>query len=124
MLPLAFRASLLLVHADVYLAGHDFSDLRKWVRSTPIRVTRSQEGEVEAICRAIDLAIIWYPKQVLCLQRTAATVLLLRQAGIAAEMVIGTKPMPFRTHAWAEVKGQVVGDKPYMNEIYSVLDRC
>jgi hypothetical protein len=61
---------------------------------------------------------------VLCLQRSAATTCLLRSHGVRALLVIGAQRIPFRAHAWVEVDGQVVNDKPYMHEIYAVLDRC
>jgi hypothetical protein len=59
----------------------------------------------------------------LCLQRSAATACLLKRCGIPAQMVIGAQQMPFKAHAWVEVDGRVVNDKPYMTEIYAVLDR-
>ena len=37
---------------------------------------------------------------------------------------IGAQQMPFKSHAWVEVDGRVVNDKPYTPEIYAVLDRC
>ena len=43
---------------------------------------------------------------------------------VPAQMVIGSQQMPFRSHAWVEVEGRVVNDKPYMREMYAVLDRC
>jgi hypothetical protein len=30
---------------------------------------------------------------------------------------------PFRSHAWVEIDGVVVNDKPYMLDIYQILDR-
>jgi hypothetical protein len=60
----------------------------------------------------------------LCLQRSAAAACLLKRYGIPAQMVIGAKQMPFKAHAWVEVGGRVVNDKPYMPEIYAELDRC
>jgi hypothetical protein len=39
-------------------------------------------------------------------------------------MMIGAQQMPFRAHAWVEVDGHVVNDKPYMREMYAVLDEC
>ena len=72
----------------------------------------------------MDFACVLYPKQVLCLQRSAATTLLLRRRGIAAEMVIGAQLLPFKSHAWVESEGAVVNDKPYVREIYRILDRC
>ena len=57
-------------------------------------------------------------------QRSAATACLLRQYGVAAKLVIGAQQMPFKAHAWVEVEDLVVNDKPYMHEMYAVLDRC
>ena len=39
-------------------------------------------------------------------------------------LIIGAQQMPFKAHAWVEVDGRVVNDKPYTSEIYAVLDRC
>jgi hypothetical protein len=61
---------------------------------------------------------------VMCLQRSAATTLLLRRHGFKAEMVIGAQILPFRSHAWVEIGGVVVNDKPYMPDIYRFLERC
>jgi hypothetical protein len=38
--------------------------------------------------------------------------------------VIGVQHLPFIAHAWVELNGSVVNDKPYMPQIYSVLTRC
>ena len=79
---------------------------------------------MERICSAVDLACIWYWKEALCLQRSAATSCLLKSHGIFAQMVIGAQQLPFKAHAWVEVDGRVVNDKPYVPEMYTVLDRC
>ena len=76
---------------------------------------------VADICNAIDFACVLYFKQVLCLQRSAATALLLRRNGWEATMVIGVRSLPFRSHAWVEASGRVVNDKPYIRDIYRVL---
>jgi hypothetical protein len=39
-------------------------------------------------------------------------------------MVIGAHLLPFKSHAWVEVASVIVNDKPYMQEIYQVLERC
>jgi hypothetical protein len=78
----------------------------------------------DKVCSAVDVACIWYWKQVLCLQRSAAAACLLRDNGVPAELVIGAQRMPFHAHAWVEVQGRVVNDKSYTNEMYAVLDRC
>ena len=50
--------------------------------------------------------------------------MLLRRHGYEAAMLIGAQMLPFKSHAWVEVNGNVVNDKPYMHEIYQVLERC
>lgn len=114
-----------LVALESYVARGRFERLYERVRRCPTaRKARSSAEILEPLCFAVDLACIWYWKQVLCLQRSAATTCLLRKHGIAAHLVIGAQQIPFRAHAWVEVSGKVVNDKPYTPEMYSVLDRC
>lgn len=124
MFMLCCRAYLLLTFMDLYLGRDDFSGLYERVRRTPLRKCRPEQDETDTVCRAIDLAAIWYWRQVPCLQRSAAATCLLRRHGVAAEMVIGAQQMPFRAHAWVEVEGQIVNDKPYISELYAVVDKC
>ena len=113
-----------LIEFDLYLAREDFSALYERVRECPVRPAATSQEYIVRICAAVDMASIWYWKEVLCLQRSAATACLLRRHGVAAQMVIGAQAMPFRAHAWVEVDGRVVNDKPYMPEMYAVLERC
>src|SRR6267378_143376 len=121
---LVFEGYLKLIHFDLYLARGNFADLYKKVREYPIGTPTTAPDAVERICQAVDMACIWYWKEALCLQRSAATACLLKKYGVAAQMVIGAQHMPFKAHAWVEVHGRVVNDKPYMPEMYAVLDRC
>lgn len=121
---LVLRAYLRLIQFDVYLARGNFKALYDKVRGYPIRKRSAPVNAVEQICSAVDMASIWYWKEVLCLQRSAATACLLKRLGVPAQMMIGARQMPFRAHAWVEVNGQVVNDKPYVREMYAVLDRC
>src|ERR1700761_9392674 len=98
--PMVCRAYLLLIRTDVYLRGRHFPELYEWVRQIPVGRNSPREGTAEAVFRAVDLASVWYRRQVLCLQRSAAAVWLLRRSGIKAQMVIGVQPKPFRGHAW------------------------
>jgi hypothetical protein len=109
---------------DLYLARCDFAALRDQVRKFPLRRRAQTHAAIEQICSAVDMACIWYWKEALCLQRSAATACLLKDYGFPAEMVIGAQQLPFKAHAWVEVDGRVVNDKPYMSEMYAVLDRC
>ena len=116
---------LLLLQIEFVMSFRSILSLYEKVKSA--RLYSQPEGRivaVEELCRAMDFACVLYPKQVLCLQRSAATTFLLRRRGIAAEMVIGAQLLPFKSHAWVESEDAVVNDKPYVREIYRILDRC
>jgi hypothetical protein len=121
---LVLQAYAKLIEFDVHLARGNFAAMYEKVRRFPLKESTSPPGAVERICSAMDMACIWYWKEALCLQRSAATACLLKKYGVPARLVIGAQQMPFKAHAWVEVEGQVVNDKPYMPEIYGVLDRC
>lgn len=121
---LVLKAYGRLIHFDLYLARGNFSALYERVRNYPVRKKRPSSRSIEEICAAVDMACIWYWKEALCLQRSAATACVLRDCGVPAQLVIGAQQMPFRAHAWVEVEGRIVNDKPYMYEMYAVLDRC
>ena len=109
---------------DWYVARGDFAGLYARVRNCPINTRTPRPDAVERICSAVNMACIWYWKEVLCLQRSAATTCLLRRHGVTAQMVIGAQQLPFKAHAWVEIGGCVVNDKAYTPEMYVVLDRC
>ena len=121
---LVLKAYLKLIYFDLYLARGNFAALYDKVRNYPVGTNTPDPDAVETINSAIDLACIWYWKEALCLQRSAATACLLKQYGVPAQMVIGAQQLPFKAHAWVEVDGRVVNDKPYTPEMYEVLDRC
>jgi Transglutaminase-like superfamily len=121
---LFLKAYLMLIYFDLYLARGNFAALYERIRSYPIEKKAASSETIERICSTVDMACMWYWKEVPCLQRSAATVCLLRQSGVPAQVVIGAQQLPFKAHAWVEVGGRVVNDKPYTPEMYSVLDRC
>jgi hypothetical protein len=121
---LVLRAYLKLIYFDVYLARGNFGALYDRVRRYPTGKKGGATDAIDRICSAVDMACIWYWKEALCLQRSAATACLLRDFGVLAHLVIGAQQTPFKAHAWVEVEGRVVNDKPYTPEIYAVLDRC
>ena len=102
-----------------------FKVLHEIVRIQTVRSVSTQPrvSSVE-LCHAVDLACVFYFKQVMCLQRSAATTVLLRRNGWDAKMIIGAQVLPFKSHAWVEIDAAVVNDKPYMLDIYRVLERC
>jgi Transglutaminase-like superfamily len=121
---LFLRALWQIVRFGCYLHHGTFSLLYGKVRAATYEQPVDRQTQIEEICAAIDLVCIWYPKRVLCLQRSAATTCLLKCYGIPARMVLGAQQMPFKAHAWVEVNGCVVNDRPYVPEIYAELDRC
>jgi hypothetical protein len=125
MKSLILRSWFTLLYFDFVMWSRGFNQLHTIIRTQRVRpVTDIDCSYKSAVCEAVDLACVFYFKRVLCLQRSAATTVLLRRFGFDAEMVIGAQPMPFKSHAWVEVRGTVVNDKPYVSELYQVLERC
>lgn len=119
---LVLKAYVKLVLFDLYLARGNFNVLYEKVKRCPLAKREPSTDAVKHVCAAVDMACIWYWKKVLCLQRSAATACLLKQHGVIAEMVIGSQQVPFEMHAWVEVDGRVVNDKPYVREMYRIVD--
>jgi hypothetical protein len=112
----------MLLYVEFIVHIGSLNELHRLVQKRRVNPAKSQQAA--SLCRAVDLACVFYFKQVLCLQRSAATVLLLRQYGWDAAMVIGVQMLPFQSHAWVEIQGAVINDKPYVRDIYRVLQRC
>jgi hypothetical protein len=122
--PFLLHAYLALLRVDIQLRLHGFAFVHSAVKNFALGGNPARARTLEAVCRAVDVACVFYFKEVMCLQRSAATTCLLRGSGIPAEMVIGVQQWPFRAHAWVEVEGRIVNDRPYISDIYGVLDRC
>jgi hypothetical protein len=118
------RCYIELIAFDFFLWTKSFVLVYDKVRNCPVTPTTTAGISAATLCHSMDLACVFYWKKVLCLQRSAATARLLRRVGIPATLILGAKQMPFRAHAWVELDGHVVNDKPYVRDIYSVLDRC
>lgn len=124
----AIRFSLLTTQAWLALAAFDIvrhaGFARTCERLRRVRPTsRRSWADAEDIVWAVDEACVWYMKRAACLQRSAVATWLLRRHGLAAEMVIGCRPLPFESHAWVEVDGRVVNDRPQYQRVFTVLDR-
>ncbi len=120
---ITFEAYRELLSLEYPLFRKAFPAIYDRVRRTPLALRpRNTRGSTE-ICQAVDLAAVLYFRRVLCLQRSAATACLLKRYGFPAQLVIGVQQLPFAAHAWVEMGGLVVNDKPYISDIYSVLAR-
>ena len=120
---LTLKAFLGLFAFDLFGLGRSFIRIHDLVQSWRIAPVSRPMVTVEAVCTAVNHACVWYPKRVLCLQRSVITTCLLRHCGVPAQMVMGAQKFPFRAHAWTEV------DKHPINEIrnvqgYLVWERC
>jgi len=117
-------AFLGLTVINVMLKLVSFSAFYHTVKRWPVSGKQGGPEAVSSVCDAVDKATTWYPKQAMCLQRSAVATCLLRSRGLPAQMVIGCRKIPFKSHAWAELYGLVVNDKEKVQEFYRVLDRC
>jgi len=119
-----FKALNALFVYDLLNTFCSFETMYWIVRRWRVSRTPADENTLERVCSAVNRACIWYPKQVLCLQRSAITTYLLRGCGVPAELVLGAQKMPFKAHAWVEVAGQVLNEKTDVKAIYQIWDRC
>lgn len=124
------RLARLTAAAWLGLAAYDLSMRAGFARlHDRVRRIRTRAGggatavTVDDVVWAVDEACVWYVKRVACLQRSVVTTRLLRRHGVRAELVIGCRPLPFESHAWVEVAGLIVNDRPQYQKCFAVLDR-
>lgn len=109
---LVCRALFELARVDATYAMGGFADIRRQLaRYAVANATATREKET-MVCDAVALASALYWKPVRCLKRSVCAVRLLRRHGLAAQLVIGYRPVPFLSHAWVEIDGRVVNDSP------------
>ena len=119
-----FQALFGLIAYDLILLAGKFKTVRRLVGRWKLANRKAPPERMDEIAQAVNLACIWYPKQVLCLQRASVTTCLMRGHGIAAEMVLGAQKTPFAAHAWVEVNGCAVNERSNVQAKYSVWERC
>ncbi len=127
---MTFKALLLLFAYDLLLKIGGFARVHRILKGLlPLKRAKNldevQERVVCArVCLAVERAQTYYIRQALCLQRSVVATCLLRSQGIAAEMIIAAHLMPFKSHAWVEVAGDVVNDSPNVRRYYDqVIER-
>ena len=120
---LLLEALMALLWYDILCIVWRFQDLYAVVRRSRVQ-GQQRPDTIERVCKAVNYACVWYPKQVLCLQRSFVTTCLLRRHGVAAQMVLGAQKLPFKAHAWVEVKGQAINERSDVQANYAVWDRC
>lgn len=101
-----------------------FRRVHDFVRRCGVRTdARALRCNADDIVWAVDEACVWYVKPAACLQRSVVATWLLRRHGIAADLVIGYRTLPFESHAWVEVDERIVNDRPQYRKFFSVLER-
>lgn len=124
MTALFFQASFGLIAYDTMLLLGKFKTVRGIVGRWKVATPNASMELIDQIAHAVNLACVWYPKQVFCLQRSSVTTCLMRVHGIAAEMVLGAQRTPFAAHAWVEVDGHPINEKSNVQAKYNVWERC
>ena len=119
---LTIQAWLALVVFDLLLLA-GFARVHGSLRRLRANPRRRSRMTADDIVWSVDEACVWYVKRAACLQRSAVATYLLRRHGLAAELVIGCRPLPFESHAWVEIDGLVVNDRPQYQKAFTVLDR-
>ena|ERR1700733_7489875 len=118
------RAYIGLISHDFFMSRHDFASLHQRVKGFPLLQVAADAKATDVLSFALDAACCFYPKQALCLQRSAVLVKMLRANGIPAHMVIGAQKLPFKAHAWVEVDGNIINDRLASREKFLVLEVC
>jgi hypothetical protein len=121
---LAAKALVALSGFDLLGFGSDFAAIHEFVRNWPTAPAIPDPATVDRVCTAVNYACVWYPKRVLCLQRSAVTTCLLRNCGVRARMVMGAQKLPFKAHAWTEVDGRAVNEQTDVQKTFLVWERC
>lgn len=119
---LVVKALVGLLAFDLLGLGRNFARMHRFVSRWRTSPGTASEDIVNHICAAINCACVWYPKRVLCIQRSAVTTCLLRQYGIPTKMAVGAQGVPFKAHAWTEVRGVPVNERRDVQKIYQVFD--
>src|ERR1700682_1803344 len=105
MIGLVLKIWISLLYFDFVLRFHGLRRVHDIVRNQQVGPFHADSVLAPpTLCHAVDLACVFYFKQVLCLQRSALTTVLLRRHGWRAEMVIGAQVRPPESHAWVEIE--------------------
>lgn len=108
---------------DVIMALRGFPAVHRLVGRIALRRRRNPRSPEELV-RIVDRAAIYYPRELLCLRRSAAITWTLRRHGHPAELVVGASIIPFFAHAWVELDGRVINDdENRVRARYTILER-
>ena len=121
---LFWEALIGLLLYDLLGFSRNFGRMRRFVMGWRIAQRHPAPNVIDQVCRAVNYAGVWYPKRVLCLQRSAVTTCLLRSRGVPAQFVTGAQKTPFKAHAWTEVNGRAINERRDVQTSYGIWERC
>ncbi len=121
---LFWKALIALLAYDLLRFSKRFPLMHEFVQGWTVAPWVAPLNAVDRVCSALTYACVWYPKRVLCLQRSAVITCLLRSCGVPAKMVMGAQKFPFKAHAWTEVDGRAINERRDVQNIYVVWERC
>ncbi|PYL81044.1 MAG: lasso peptide biosynthesis B2 protein [Verrucomicrobia bacterium] len=117
-------ALVTLSGVSMRLKRYGFRGLYNTIKNQPTSSPRESDPNLVLYLRyAVDCAAFFCLSRKRCLEKSATLVLMLRRLGFPAELVIGCRRMPFASHAWVEVGGDVVNDSIDVRSTYAQLDR-
>lgn len=109
---------------DMIMALRGFPAVHRFVGRVPLRRRREPKPATDVV-QIVDRAAIHYPRELLCLRRSAVMTWMLRRHGHPAELVVGASIIPFGAHAWVELDGRIINDdEEQVRARYAVLERC
>lgn len=113
-----------LIAVDVALKLFGFGRVHAWLRCLPQGARAGDVRRARALAHGVDRAASLYARRAWCLQRSLATLILMRLRRWPAQLVIGVQRLPFAAHAWVELGGEVVNDDARVRALYAVIERC
>ncbi|HEY6805444.1 MAG TPA: lasso peptide biosynthesis B2 protein [Pyrinomonadaceae bacterium] len=116
-----FQAVFWLFAYSLVVKVKGFAGIRRLLQLTTGTTISGWNQHCEQVCSTMDRAQRYLFQQALCLQRSVVIARLLRQRGVAAELVIGAHLMPFKSHAWVEVNRRVVNDSQNVQRYYEII---
>jgi len=120
------RAALVLAFIRVGLATLGYGRVRGFLdgRSPATEPGGGDVAELERLALAVDIAARHSPGEVACLPRALTLYRLARGAGAPATLRFGVLRPGDRllAHAWVEIEGEVLGDRPDIGEGFAPLE--
>ncbi|HET9281257.1 MAG TPA: lasso peptide biosynthesis B2 protein [Candidatus Angelobacter sp.] len=121
---LLWKAFCALLAFDLLGYSRNFAAMHRLVKEWSTKQGPADPNVIARVSLAINYACVWYPKRVLCLQRSAVTTCLLRSCGVPAQMVMGAQKAPFKAHAWTEVNGEAINENGKSPKRFLIWERC